>query len=591
MKQQPRYSRLNRSAQVARAIATAIGIWLAGTQAVRAETASPDIAVGYSHACARRANGMVSCWGSNDSGQIGDGTTVDRSNPVAVASLGTGVVEIAAGDLFSCARKNDGTLWCWGSNTFGQLGDGTTFDSLVPIQVIALGGAVAEVSTGDTFACARKTDGTLWCWGAGYLGDGTSNGSFAPLAVTALGSAVAEVSTGDAATCARKTDGSLWCWGDNTFGAIGDGTTTTRPVPTQVTSLGNTVVGVSLGDLFGCARKADGTLWCWGNNDQGELGDGTTTNHLVPTQVSALGTTVTGVSANGRHACARMISGALQCWGWNVLGEIGDSSLVDRHLPVTVAGFGTPIAEVSAGLNHETCARTVAGSISCAGNNASGQVGDGTTTNRSAPVTIITEGATVPAVDHRFLALLAALLIALAIGTIRRRAATVASAVFAMFVWLVLSLAACDGANMPAANDPPPPEEIGSVSFDLTLGSSVHIDNVNYNITGPDGFMKAGSLDVSHSATVSGTVGGLPPGAGYALALSASDVAHKLTGCQGAATFSVGAGVATSVTVHMNCFAAPTTTPPAVPLSPVAMLALALLLAATGCAALRRRRR
>ena len=266
MKQAPRDSRAARRAPARRtlAVAIAIGFGLPAMQAARAETSAPSIAVGYSHACARKASGTVLCWGSNDSGQLGDGTTINRLSPVPVMSL---VAEIAVGDLFSCARKNDGTLWCWGSNAFGQLGDGTTFDSLVPIQVTALSG-VAEVSVGDTFACARKTDGTLWCWGAGFLGDGTNNGSLTPIAVTALGSTVAEVSTGDSATCARKSDGTLWCWGDNTFGVIGDGTTTTRTLPTQVTGLGSTVAAVSLGDLFGCARKTDGTLWCWGTQRQ-----------------------------------------------------------------------------------------------------------------------------------------------------------------------------------------------------------------------------------------------------------------------------------------------------------------------------------
>ena len=316
-----------------------------------------------------------------------------------------------------------------------------------------------------------------------------------------------------------------------------------------------------------------------------ELGDDTTTNHLTPAQVSALGTTVTGVSASGRHACARVTGGGLRCWGWNAAGELGDGTLIDRSLPVTVTGFGSAIAEVSAGINHNTCARTVTGTVSCAGSNTSGQVGDGTTTNRSTPVPVLSEVATVPAVDHKTLGLLALLLVALAVATLRRSAA-----VALLVAGFAVSLTACDGAQDPAgsAAAPPPPEEVGSISFDLTLGSNIQLNTVDYVVAGPNNFMKAGSLDVSHAATVSGIIGGLPAGVGYALTLTATDVAHKLTGCQGAATFNVAAAATTAVPIHMTCREAPTA--PGVPLSPVAMLALAIVLAGTGCAALRRHR-
>jgi hypothetical protein len=189
-------------------------------------------------------------------------------------------------------------------------------------------------------------------------------------------------------------------------------------------------------------------------------------------------------------------------------------------------------------------------------------------------------------VARREQGLLALLLVALAIGALRRSAA-----VALLVAGFAVSLTACDGAQDPAGlatTTMPPAEEVGSISFALTLGGSIQLNTVDYVIAGPNNFMKAGSLDISHAATVSGIIPGLPAGVGYALTLTATDAGHQLTGCQGAATFNVAAAATTPVPIHMTCREAPTA--PGVPLSPAAMLALAIVLAATGCAALRRRR-
>jgi alpha-tubulin suppressor-like RCC1 family protein len=368
-----------------RTVLTAL-LFLATGGTALAEGVPASVAAGFNHTCARRSNGTLWCWGSNDSGQLGLASLEDKLVPTQIVAFGGTVSQVAAGDLFTCAVRNDTTLWCWGNNVAGQLGDGSTDDALVPIRVTALGAGVVQVSAGDLFACARKSNGSLWCWGSGFLGAGGSDGSLVPVQVTSLGSVVAQVSTGDAAACARKTDGTLWCWGGNQFGAVGDGTTTDRTLPMQITALGATVADVSLGDLFGCARKSDGTAWCWGTNDKGELGDGTTTTHLAPVQVTALGTSVAEISASGRHACARKSDGTLWCWGGNIAGELGDGTLIDRPTPVQVSALGTALAEVSAGMNHDTCARTVEGRVWCWGVNGQGQLGDGTVTLRRTPV-------------------------------------------------------------------------------------------------------------------------------------------------------------------------------------------------------------
>ena len=295
---------------------------------------APTIAAGSGHTCARKADGTLWCWGANTKGQLGDGTTNDSPVPVQVSALGATVVDIAAGYEHTCARRTDGTLWCWGGNGGGELGNGTTNDSLVPVQVGALGATVAGVAAAWAHACARKTDGTLWCWGSG--GEGTY--SKVPMQVSALGATVAGVAAGRWHTCARKADGTLWCWGANTNGQVGDGTTNWSFVPVQVSALGTAVVGVAAGSDHTCARVADSTLWCWGANDFGELGDGTTNMSLVPVQVSALGAAVVDVVAavGYSHTCARKTDGTLWCWGGNSGGQLGDGTTNDSPMPVQV---------------------------------------------------------------------------------------------------------------------------------------------------------------------------------------------------------------------------------------------------------------
>src|SRR5262249_10343745 len=191
----------------------------------------------------------------------------------------------ALGDSHTCGRKTDGTLWCWGFNLDGEVGDGTTTNQTTPVQIGAgtLGNAMAEVEGGARHSCARKTDNTLGCWGVngvGELGDGTNVSKPSPVQAGAgtLGGAVAEVALGYSHTCARKIDGTLWCWGDNSSGQLGDGTTVNKSSPVQIGAgtLGSAVAEVALGSYHTCARKTDGTLWCWGYNTSGELGDGTT---------------------------------------------------------------------------------------------------------------------------------------------------------------------------------------------------------------------------------------------------------------------------------------------------------------------------
>ena len=242
------------------------------------------------------------------------GAPFGKPSPVEVTTLGTSVVEVSTGGLYhACARKADNTVWCWGWNGAGQLGDGTMVDKALPIQVTALGTGTVEIAARAGSTYVRKGDGTVWGWGsnaAGPLGDGTL-----PIQVSGLGTGIVQISAGGDHTCARNGDGTLWCWGANDDGQIGDGTKVFAPSPVQVTALGTSVIEVSAGGGYTCARKGDGTLWCWGHNAEGELGDGTTLDKPSPVQVTALGTAVVEVAADDWHTCARIADGTVWCRG------------------------------------------------------------------------------------------------------------------------------------------------------------------------------------------------------------------------------------------------------------------------------------
>jgi alpha-tubulin suppressor-like RCC1 family protein len=294
------------------------------------------LTAGGSHTCVVLADHSVRCWGRNDDGQLGDGSTADAPTPVEVTALGASIAEVSAGYEHTCARKTDGTLWCWGGNEDGQLGDGTTQHSSLPAEVAGLGATVAEVSGRYQHTCARKTDGRLWCWGNnlhGQVGDGTSVDALAPIEVTALGSSVAGVAAGANHTCAIKTDGTLWCWGWNFDGQLGVGTTTGNVFsPVEVTALGSSVAEVAIGFDHTCARMTDGTLWCWG--EAGQVGDGTDVLRDSPVEIVGLGATVAGVAAGMNHTCAIKTDGTLWCWGNLLVGT--------TLSPTQVTAFGCP---------------------------------------------------------------------------------------------------------------------------------------------------------------------------------------------------------------------------------------------------------
>ncbi len=271
--------------------------------------------------CAVKHDDSLWCWGNNAYGQLGDGTKNDAASPVAVAALGTSVRQASISAFFGCALRIDGGVSCWGNNALGELGDGSYADHLTPAPVPALGSGVKAVSAGFDHACALKTDGTLWCWGGdlyGQVGAGQPQASGRATPQQVL-DGVEKVSAGGFFTCAIRTDHALWCWGANADGHLGIGTTTSMASPQHVATLDGGVRDVDTAVRSACAVGLDGAVWCWGYRGGGRLGDGVNdgTKQLTPARVSGpLGAGgAASVRLSDSTACALGDDASLWCWG------------------------------------------------------------------------------------------------------------------------------------------------------------------------------------------------------------------------------------------------------------------------------------
>ena len=339
------------------------------------------ISAGLAHTCALTSSGAVKCWGANATGQLGDNTTRERHTPVDVTGLSTGVADISTGLGHSCALTTTGSLKCWGYNSWGQLGDNTMTDRLVPVDVIGLSSGATAVSAGKQInSCALTAAGGVKCWGynhSGQLGNDTVRDQWIPGDVIGLSSGARAVSVGSNHACAITALGVVKCWGDNTKGQLGDGSVTDRHTPAAVVGLGDSAVAIAAGSQHTCALTAAGGVKCWGNNVYAQLGDNSTADRTYPVDVTGLRTGVIAISAGNSHTCALTAQGGVKCWGRNHDGQLGDGTTTDRYTPVDVVGLTRGGASISAGGYH-TCAVTAGGEVVCWGLDQSGQLGDNT---------------------------------------------------------------------------------------------------------------------------------------------------------------------------------------------------------------------
>jgi arylsulfatase A-like enzyme len=331
---------------------------------------------GNEYSCGLRVNALF-CWGRNDAGQLGDGTTVDRNEPTQVAGQWK---TVAPGDHTTCAIRSDDTLWCWGANDAAQLGDGTA-SAPRPDPVQVGNGAWKSVTVGGVHACGIRSDATLWCWGgddAGQVGDGPTAqdtcdvGGSGPIPCANSptqvgGGSWALVSAGGDHTCALSDQRALWCWGRDDAGQVGDGmsgaevcehgsvTIACRTAPVQIET--STWTSVSAGSAHSCGIRADARLACWGDDGAGQLGDGPTAGEICGDTVCQPSPALVGndswssVSAGGQHACGLSPPGRLRCWGENVDGRLGDGTTTDRDAPTPIGTFDNWYS-VDAGATH-----------------------------------------------------------------------------------------------------------------------------------------------------------------------------------------------------------------------------------------------
>ncbi|MEI7926454.1 MAG: S8 family serine peptidase, partial [Chloroflexota bacterium] len=343
------------------------------------------------HSCAITGPGGVLCWGSNATGQIGDGHSASSGlEPALAAGMTSGVTQVALGYGFGCGLTGAGGVKCWGNNSSGQLGRGTTSDlEAVAADVTGLTSGVIAITAGNFHACAILTGGTAKCWGNnsnGQLGDGTVAVRTTPIDVNG-GTTYSSISGGEWHTCAVTTGGGVKCWGDRALGATGNGIGSDTNTPVDVAGLGSGIASVSAGSGFSCAVTTTGGAKCWGANASGQLGNNSQTNSGTPVDVTSLSSGVASISAGGDFTCVITTAAAVRCWGANASGQLGRGTTgapILAHAEVT--GLSSGVTSLGAALGHACVVQS--GNVKCWGLGGDGQLGNGAPTSSSVPVAL-----------------------------------------------------------------------------------------------------------------------------------------------------------------------------------------------------------
>jgi len=380
--------------------------------ALAASSHPTTIADGFSHSCEIRS-GNAYCWGDDVQGELGNNSTISSNVPVPVYTggvlSGLTLTQIAAGDNYTCALTSAGAAYCWGFNSHGELGNNSTTSSDVPVTV---SGSLTftQLSVGNAAVCALTSAGAAYCWGDnadGGLGNSSTTDSHVPVAVTTSGTPISgvtltQITAGVFFTCALGSAGAAYCWGLGTSGQLGNGTTTAaQDTAVAVTTSGTPISGVTLtqvtaGDVTACALSSAGAAYCWGDDTNGELGNGATTAAqktavAVTTSGVLSGVTLTQVSAGNDFTCALGSAGAAYCWGDDTNGELGNNSTTQSNVPVAVFTSGVLSGKTLTQIVafNDTCVLDSAGTAYCWGYNGAGQAGNAdTAVSFPVPVTV-----------------------------------------------------------------------------------------------------------------------------------------------------------------------------------------------------------
>ena len=352
------------------------------------------IATGEYHTCVI-VNGGVKCWGYDAWGMLGEGaqpgSVADIYQPVDVKDL-SGVTAVSANGDHTCALTSAGGVKCWGYNLFGYLGNGSLAESHVPTDVVGLTSGAVAVSTAESWTCAVIAGGKVRCWGANtsnkLLSDDGSSLSTVPVDRAGLSSGVSTVSAGGHHGCALLSTGGIMCWGNNDDGQLGNGSWTKSAVPKAVTGLSSGVIAVAAGASHTCALTSVGGVKCWGQNTKGQLGNGSTLDSPVPVDVVGLSSGVATISAGKAQTCAVTSLGAVECWGENSYGKLGNGVPGNSGVPVEVVGLSASAVDVSTAVEH-TCALLSNGGVMCWGYNYHYQLGTDAKASSTVPVAVM----------------------------------------------------------------------------------------------------------------------------------------------------------------------------------------------------------